>query len=199
MGSMASQFEVPGLSGIMSYVSALQTKEDMEAQAKASEYQAEYTEKAAEVEVQDFMEVVNQAVGTATAVTGASGFDASSESSQDAVDAIVRRGEIDSAYIKMKGTIESNALRDQAEQLRVTAKNQLRINRVAAGSEAFTNSGGGVANYASQYTGGGGSVNPQGNQQSGGMDIATSDMWANETTVQSFGGEISSYEGMVFY
>lgn len=213
---MGFNFEVPGLSGVASYTEGLQQKKDLENQAQSLEYQADYIEQSTEIEVQDFMEVVNQAIGEATVATGAQGFDAASESSQSAIDAVVRRGEIDASYIELKGETEAWALREDAAQITSAAKNQSRLNRIHSGQQAFGNApyrgdgwnAGGNANNTSRYgnnfdMGGFGDDSVWGTSMSSGPgDTSWYDTsnWQSSNSVSTGDGTfIDSHEGMVFY
>lgn len=135
MGSFGQGFA--GESGIISYTQAQLQSKDLENQAKASKYQAEYTEKAAKVEEQDFREIVAQTVGMATTATGASGLDAGEGSSLDAVEAIIRRGELDAAAIKFRGSVNAWSARENSRQLETAAKNNMAIARPSATNQAF--------------------------------------------------------------
>lgn len=213
---MGMNFETPGLGGVMSYLEGQQTQKDMENQAQSLEYQAQYAQQLADVETQDFMEVVNQVVGQAQAATGASGFDASSESAQSAVDAIVRRGEIDAEYIQFKGDVEAWALREDAGQMRTAAHNLQSLNRVAAGQQAFFNapdrtSPGNTSSYNTSqryntygdFAGWGDYGNDSvwgTSMTSGPGDTSWYDRSGWSTNVSTGGGTyVDSYEGMVFY
>jgi hypothetical protein len=116
--------------------------------AAAAEYRGKYTKQAAKIAEKDLRESVRRTVGTATAAAGASGFTTGSGSNQDAIDAIVRSGELDAAMIRFAGDIgswettnEATLNREKARQYRAAAKSMRAVGNLNVVSTLFGGAG----------------------------------------------------------
>jgi len=126
-----------------SILGGLSAKYAADYNAKVARLRGQYSQQAAHVEELDLREAVARVLGTARAAAGASGFATESGSTQDALDAIVRSGELDAAMILHKGDIGSWESQLEATQ----ESNRGR----AAMMQGYFGAGQAVAQGASQY------------------------------------------------
>lgn len=106
--------------------------------AAMEEYQGEYAKQKASIDESILREDVSRTVGKARAVAGASGFALESMSTQEAIDDIVRTGELDAAMIRHQGDIGQWKAKESAEQLREQADAQRTAGYFGAGTSLLS-------------------------------------------------------------
>jgi hypothetical protein len=99
--------------------------------------QAKYEAQKTRFEIRDFSELVEQNVGRATAITGASGFDSTSRSAEAAINAIIRRGELDKANIRVGGKLKQNKLLYEKQHLSKSADIADTLSLFSAAADSF--------------------------------------------------------------
>lgn len=116
-------------------------KSSLDWQAKMSSYQADYIKQTARVEEKDLREEVSRVTGKAKAIAGASGFAMDSPSTQDAIDDIVRSGELDAAMIRHRGDIGAWEATERGKRLTHEGKLARTAGFLGAGAEAASAGG----------------------------------------------------------
>jgi hypothetical protein len=99
-----------------------------------AKHKGRYAKKVARVEEKDLREMLAKAVGAATAASGASGFATESGSSQDAIDAIVRSGELDAAMIRHMGDIGAWEAKTEADKYKAEGRLSMLTGYLGAGA-----------------------------------------------------------------